>query len=76
MRYSNLLNQYAQAQQRQVALLVRIEELERQNQQLSKALTKAETQLVEEIKKKKSKAWENWFWRLLTGGIVYSKLKR
>ncbi|MDQ1085661.1 hypothetical protein [Siphonobacter sp. SORGH_AS_1065] len=66
------MNQYAQAQQAQLTLLVRIEELERQNQQLSKALTKAETQLIEEIKKKRAKAWENWFWRALSAGLIYS----
>ncbi|MDR6195933.1 hypothetical protein [Siphonobacter sp. SORGH_AS_0500] len=72
-RYANLLNQYAQEQQRQLTLLVRIEQLERQNEQLSKALTKTETQLAEEIKKRKGKGWENWFWRALAAGFIYER---
>lgn len=75
-RYANLLNQYAQGQQQQLSLIVRVEQLERQNEQLSKALTQTKVQLAEEIKKKRAKSWENWFWRALMAGLVYDKTRR
>ncbi|PQA59151.1 hypothetical protein [Siphonobacter curvatus] len=75
-RYANLLNQYAQGQQQQLSLLVRIEELQRQNEQLNTALTKTQIQLDEERRKKRAKAWENWFWRALAGGLIYNQTRR